>query len=816
MTPRTTHLAGAMLALIVLAYLPALSGDGARTVHAVHVGIPPRIDGLLDDTVWNETTPATDFLQLDPDEGQPASERTEIRVIYDDDAVYFGCMFYDSEPGKIVSRLTRRDNEIESDRGSIRIDSYHDHQTAFEFTFNPAGVKIDILQYDDADREDESWDVVWDLETRILPNGWSAEVRVPFRALRYQMDRSGDGETEWGINFFRYISRKQESDRWVFTPKNESGFVSRFGHLVGLKNLPAPRQVEVLPFVLGKQQNEPARPYQDRRREFEANAGLDLKYGLSNNFVLDATVNPDFGQVEADPAVLNLTTLETFYPEKRPFFIEGTQIIRFSTFGDDFGPGMFYSRRIGRAILVDEVQIPDGGKLTSFPQTTSILGAAKLSGKTTDGLSIGVLQAFTREERATVADSDGNSSDQIVEPFAHYNVIRLRQDVLENSNFGVIMTSVAKDGRFPALTAGTDWKLRFESNTYQLTGFLAFSRSTNDVSERVNGSAGKIEFSQIAAKHWLWSLAGDFTSKRYNINDVGFFFRPNDYGSVATLTYRENRPQSFYRRYNVGLFLHERRNFDGVNLYRETKLESEVLLGSYWTLAADVAADFGKLDDRETRGNGLYQRPHPYAVSLGVETDNRDPVVAEFSQTFGWDTKTKREIGSELILELKPLTWMEWTAEMEYRRIRDLEAWVTNVDLATGEVASIFADRSTDELGLTVRSTITFTRDLTLQLYGQVFLAKGHFENFRQLVGTSAFVPFAYSENPDFNEQQLNSNLVLRWEYLPGSVLFLVWSQAREGETGNYFTGLSKNLGDTFRAPPSNVFLLKISYWLSL
>ena len=803
-------------AIIFLAYCFAVAGDSPETIRAVPTDIPPHVDGFLNDEVWGRALPATDFMQRNPDEGRPASDRTEIRVLYDADALYFGCMFYDSEPDKIVARLTRRDDEIESDRGSIRIDSYHDHQTAFEFTFNAAGVKIDILQYDDADREDESWDAVWDLETKILSNGWSAELRIPFRILRYQTDVSDTAEVMWGMNFFRYISRKQEDDRWVFTPKSESGFVSRFGHLTGLRNLPVPRQIEIFPFVVGKQQNEPSWSYQKEKKEFQGNAGLDLKYGVSNNFVLDATINPDFGQVEADPAVLNLTTYETFYPEKRPFFIEGTQIIRLSTFGDDFGPGMFYSRRIGRAISVDEVAIPDGGAITSFPQSTSILGAAKLSGKTTGGLSVGVLQAFTEEERATVADSGGGNSEQVVEPFAHYNILRLRQDVLENSNFGMMVTSTVKESRFPALTAGGDWNLRFGSNTYQLNGFLALSRTTNDRDERVNGSAGKIQYAKIAAEHWLWSLGLDFTSKRYYINDVGFFFRPNDYGSVGTITYKEDQPQSFYRNYDLELFLHERRNFDGVNLFREAKLEGEILLANYWTAGAGAAIDLGKLDDRETRGNGFYQRLHPYSVGLGIETDNRDPVIVEFNQTLGWDSRIKREVTSALAIEIKPLPWMEWTAETEFRRVRDLEAWVDNVALSTGQAASIFADRSTDEFGFTLRSTITFTRDLTLQLYGQVFLAKGHFENFRQLVGTSAFAPYPYAGEPDFNDQQLNTNLVVRWEYLPGSTLFLVWSQAREGSTANYFTGLATNFGDTFRVPPSNVFLLKISYWLSV
>jgi hypothetical protein len=789
-------------------------GDGTRSVRATRILAPPVIDGVLDDGIWRSVLPATDFVQIDPEEGKPASENTEVRVLYDDEALYFGCMFYDSDPDGIVAHLTRRDNEIESDQGSIRIDSYHDHQTAYEFTFNAAGVKIDILQYDDANREDPSWDPVWNLETRIQQNGWSAELRIPFSILRYNADPSDTVEHEWGINFYRRISRKLEQSRWQFTPKRESGFVSRFGHLNGLRGLPTPRRLELLPFVVAEQQYKPARSYQDKQQEFTPNGGLDVKYGLSNNIVLDATINPDFGQVEADPAVLNLTTFETFFPEKRPFFIEGTQIIRFSTFGDAFGPGMFYSRRIGRAISPDEIAVPEGGRILDLPRTVSILGAAKVSGKTDGGLSLGVLQAFTRRETATVADSLGRNTEQVVEPFGHYNVIRLRQDVLENSNIGMIVTSAAKEHRFPALTAGADWNLRFDSNVYQLEGFLAFSRTTGSDQQRMNGTAGKVSLARIAAEHWLWDFGVDYTSKQYNINDVGFFFRPNDYGATGTLQYKEDRPSAWYRYYQISAFLHERLNFDGVNLFRETNLSGTMLFGNYWGAAAIIGSDAGKYDDRETRGNGLYQRPHPYSIGMSLSTDTRDPLIVEVSQSLGWDTRRKRQSLTELELIVKPLTWMEWQVETRFEQVRDLEAWVDNVDFG-GSTASIFADRSTDEIGVTLRGTITFTRELTLELYGQVFLAKGHFLDFRRLVGSSAFEPYAYASSRDFNDQSFNSNIVLRWEYLPGSTLFLVWSQARFGSNGVYESTVAENLSDAFSVPAANAILLKISYWLA-
>jgi hypothetical protein len=805
-----------LLAASVLSAAAAVAGDNPASLRAVRVTSPPRLDGVLDDDVWKSAEPASGFIQRNPDEGKPASERSEVRVLYDDDALYFGCMYYDAEPEKIVARLTRRDNEIESDEASIRIDSYHDHQTGYEFTFNAAGVKIDKLQYDDADREDDSWDPVWYLQTRITDQGWCAEIKIPFRILRYRTGLPDSAENVWGLNLLRYISRKQEEERWAFTPKSQSGFISRYGHLTGLRGLPDPRQIEALPFVTGKQSYDPATGNRDRRQETSGNAGLDLKYGLSSNLTIDATFNPDFGQVEADPAVLNLSTFETFYPEKRPFFIEGTQILHFTTFGDQSGPGLFYSRRIGRGISPGEVSVPAGGKIEDLPEQTTILGAAKLTGKTNGGLSLGVLQAVTKEENAVVVDAQGRRSEQRLEPLADYTVLRLKQDLFTNSNVGMIFTSVAKDGRPPSFTNGYDWNLRFAQNTYLLNGFLAFSQATASGDQRITGEAGKANFAKVGGEHWLWSLSTDFTSNHYNINDVGFFFSPDDIGSIASVTYKEDVPGTVVRSYNAGVFYHHRHDFEGANLFRDFHLNTNLLFSNYWGMSASADADFGMYDHRETRGNGLYRKPARYATNVSLYSDSRGLAVVSFGQTFAWDEKEKREASTSIGLDINTPSWMEWNLSTGIDHVSRLEAWADTI-LVSGTTRSIFADRSTDQVNFTLRSTITFTRELTLQLYGQLFLAKGHYEAFRQLAGTSDFIPpDHYDRNRDFNGQSFNTNVVLRWEYLPGSTLFLVWSQARSGGDGEYSSTFTDNLDATFVHPPSNVVLLKLSYWFSL
>ncbi len=804
---------GFVVAALIILPTRAQAGDNPKTIHARRTPTPPQIDGFLREEVWNIADSVIDFSQRDPQEGLPASERTTIRVLYDDDALYFACMMYDSEPGKITRRLARRDDEVESDYISIRIDSFHDHQTCFEFTINSSGTKVDILLYNDGNNEDESWDVVWDVSTQLLSGGWSTEVRIPFRVLRF----SNIGTQTWGINFIRTISRKKERDYWALIRKNESGFISRFGHLVGLEIAEPPRRLELLPYAVGNAEYLQKSIVNPTGEKYTGNAGFDLKYGMTSNLTLDLTVNPDFGQVEADPSVLNLTTFETFYPEKRPFFIEGSQILRFTTFGGMLGPGLFYSRRIGRA-LSGEVSAPTGGNVVNAPTSATILGAAKISGKTQGGLSISMLEAFTNRETATLVDSAGNRFSQVVEPFAHYNVLRLRQDIWENSNLGGILTSAIKENRWPAYVLGLDWDLKLQQNTYTLNGFLAGSRATDKFNDRITGSAGKFEVRKVAGEHWLWNAALDYTTKGYNVNDVGFFFRPNDYGSTGELRYRDEIPGELFRRYIVGLGYHVRMNFDGVNLFRTVNWFGRVQFLNYWQIVHRGNVDLGLFDDLESRGHGLYRKQSPYELILGVEADPRMPVTGDVEFSISGDKHGATGYSTKLATVLRPSTWLEFRFSLTVNPVRRKEGWFANVTdpFDVNRTIALFGDRDTDKFDFTLRSSIVFARDLTLQIYTQVFLAKGHYWNPRQLIGPGDFKPFAYSGNPDFNRKAFNTNFVLRWEYLPGSTLYLVWSHARRGEADNYFTSFTDNFRDTFSVPSDNVLLLKLSYWWSL
>ncbi|MCI0707758.1 MAG: carbohydrate binding family 9 domain-containing protein, partial [Ignavibacteriae bacterium] len=726
------------------------------------------------------------------------------------EALYFACMMYDSDPSKIVARLARRDDEVESDFINIRFDSYHDHQTGFEFTVNAAGVKVDILGYNDGDSEDSSWDPVWDVETRITEDGWIAEIKIPFSMLRF----SEQTDMEWGIEFYRRISRKQEDDLWVLIRKSDTGLMSRFGHLVGLKDIPAPTNLEMIPYAVNTNRLLPKSNAYPEGHDLGGNAGFDLKFRPASWLTVDATFNPDFGQVEADPAVLNLSTFETFYPEKRPFFIEGVQILKFTTFGDEFGPGLFYSRRIGKSV---RAQAPSpGGYFEDEPRFATILGAAKVSGKTSNGLSLGVLEAVTQEERATFVDSAGQRSDRLVEPLVNYSLVRLRQDFWENSNAGMIITSVNREDRIPAMTAGVDWRLRLMENEYQVSGFLAGSRTTLG-GPMQEGTAGRLTVDKIGGKHWRGSLSTDFTSKKFNINDMGFFRRPNDYGYTAEVLYRDDVPDEWKRQWNASLFFHDRYTFDDIVLFRQVVAAGYLQLHNFWQLNLRLEHDFSALEDRETRGNGFFRKPTLWRTDISVQSDSRQLVVADFSLGAAQDSRSATWINPELELEFKPASSVTMEVALGYQHYEKVFAWVANVPdplFSTG-MYSVFAERTTTEWDLTSRGTFVFTRDLTLQLYLQLFFAQGKFENYQRRLGEDSYEPLAYSQ-PDFNDLSFNSNIVLRWEYLPGSTAYFVWSQARKGNYGQYATPFFDNVSNTFSLPMENVLLLKISYWWSV
>ena len=815
-----TYLVILSILSLFIQYL-AMGGNSHRSLVASRVSSPPKIDGYLNDEEWKNAVPAGGFQQFDPEEGASPTEQTTVMVLYDDHGIYVGVMCYDSQPDLIVKKLTRRDRTSEADRFSVIIDSYHDHNTAFLFSGSVSGVQTDGVLSQDGRSYDIQWDAIWSYAAQINSKGWSGEFRIPFSALRFAKQ---DSEYVWGINFRRYIARKGETDEWVLVRRTEVppgtiSPVSTMGHLSGMVNIHPPLHITIMPYGVSKASYFGYSSPTSLRKEFIGTGGIDLKYGLSHNFTFDLTVNPDFGQVEVDQAVLNLTVFETYYPEKRPFFLEGSQIFSFGDFFDQRQLRLFYSRRIGKRPAQPFESFDPTYSLVESPATTTILSAGKLTGKTDNGLAIGLLTAVTEKENGFAENLLGHRIRVLFEPQASYNVLRLKQDVLGNSSIGFIATGGFQEFKSPIASGGFDWNFRSNDGMYVMDGYLAGSTLTVPSGNKLDGGTGRIGFGKLEGEHWLAATTYDYTTRNFQIDDIGFFNQPQEHGGYTQLLYKENFARSPLRRYSVTLQPDYRWNWDGINTLKSIEFGSSLEFTNFWFFVVNYIRHFRSFDDANRGIVGLYHRPEKNIFISTLQTDNRKSVVLSTHTGFENTTQGSRTFYNVLQFTLRPTSWIELSPGFTFIRTRNEEAWV--FPLYTTDGYNLFGDRDIDQHDFFLRGTVTLTRNLTMQFYTQVFLAKGQYSNFRKLVGSEELITFDYFNSPgytptDFNEQTFNANFVMRWEFLPGSTFYLVWTQFRYGDVKIYDRSLSENFSHTFKLPMDNVLLTKISYWFSL
>ncbi len=792
----------------------AFGGNSSKVIHAVRIEGPIVLDGLLHDWRWQAATPVEDFTQFYPNEGDAPTERTSVRILYDDRALYVGVICYDSDPYGIVSQLTRRDRTSEADRFTIQIDSYHDHQTAFVFSVNIAGVQSDGFLSQDGNVYDLNYDAVWRVQTARHREGWSAEFEIPYNAFRFSPQ--ADNSYEWGINFRRYISRKRETVEWVMVPSTERLLISKWGHVTGIANILPPLNLSLIPYVSGTTSFESEAPGRPFKSDQSGNAGLDVKYGLSRDFTLDVAINPDFGQVEVDQAILNLTVFETFYPEKRPFFVEGAQLFEFGSSVDNTPLSLFYSRRIGQRPFGSYfIAPPTGGTVESNPLVTTILGAAKVTGHSSSGLSLGLLTTATAEENALVKDSAGNEQTIRTEPRATYNVVRVKQE-LGNSWVGGIATLAARERVLPAFSGGLDWNVRFDEGRYTLDGYIAGAHSST-TRTNPDGGAGRLLFSRIAADHWFYTLSYNFTTPHFNSNDLGIFNRPRYHGGYFQILYREVKSEVLFRRYAFSVVPEARWNWDGVRTLAQVDFSFTSDWRNFWRSTLKYVVNDRAYDDGERGIIGLYLRPASHRLQVSVQTDERQHVSVSLTADYKMDLKRKTSFSTLAGITLRPAANIELTPLFYFERTRDEETGV----LRGGRIASqgglsLFADRDVDEIDLALRGIVTFTRTLSLQFYTQILLARGRYEAYRLLVESEKFVGVAQPPQYDFNYAIFDANVLLRWEFLPGSTIYFVWTQSRFNDSGKYATDFGPRLRETFTLPHDDAVLLKMSYWIPL
>ena len=852
------------------------NGIAPPVVTAVRADVPPTLDGHLDEAVWGIASPVTGFRRDRPGDGKPAAERTEVRVAYTADALYVGARMHDRDPERISRLRGRRDSFMQSnDQFLVQIDSYHDHRTAFIFGVTPAGGRNDLTATNDGLRGmDSGWDPVWEVATRVDSLGWVAEMRIPFSQLRFP-----DGERQlWGINFRRDILHAGEAVDWSWRPATETGWTSQFGHLLGLEGINRPGRVEVLPYAVTQasfdQRADPASPFDDGS-VLGGTMGLDVKYGLTSGLTLDATVNPDFGQVEADPAVVNLTAFETRFDERRPFFVEGAGLFGF---GGLEGLRFFYSRRVGQRPAVSAY---GKGSYVDQPAASTILGAAKVSGRTESGWVVAFMNATTRREMARVAEGAGAPFfESPVDPLANTTALRVRKDMKEGDSYvGAIATGVVRDLdheaftglRDRAMTGGVDFLHRFGSRTYALQGWVGGSYVRGDPAAMLRaqrssvryyqrpgqdyvtldpsrtsltGFAGEVAFRKVAGE-WLYGFEGSVVSPGFEMNDAGFQTIADLYSLVVNARRRWLEPGRFFRTANLGITGSERRNFGNLVFQRSISLNGSGQTTGFRRLRGSLRYGFRSQDHRATRGGPAMTSPADWGGNLTLTGDGRNRVSGGMTVRYSADEEGAYSMALSPSLTGRGEGWFSWRLGPGLTWSRNAAFYVTQADdpaaAATFGRRYVFAELDQRSLNLTARMDIALTPSVTFQAYAQPFVAFGDYDRYRALKTPGTFDFLRYGEsgstiesaddrytvdadgtgpakavnfgNPDFRVRSFRSNVVLRWEYLPGSTLFLVWSQDRA--TRVLDRGLDGiGVRELFSDPMRNVFLVKASYWL--
>ena len=844
------------------------SNARAQGIEAVRLTGPAlRLDGRLNEEVWNTTPAARDFLQREPTEGAPATERTEVRFAYDEDALWIGARMFSTNPRDIRALITRRDREGSSEQIIVSLDTHRDRRTAYTFAVTPAAVRIDYYHAGDFETQrNYDYDPVWEAKTAIDSAGWTAEIRIPFTQLRFN---PGEGQ-EWGVNVVRRVPARNEDSYLSLVKRNETGWSSRMVPLRGIRGIRPTRRIEVLPYIAADSRfirtTDPDDPF-SKKRDAGVRVGGDVKVGVGPNLTLDVTINPDFGQVEADPAEVNLSAYETFFDERRPFFLEGAQL-----FG---GRGFYYSRRIGAA--------PPGSSGADYAEridNTTILGAAKLTGRMPSGLSVAALTAVTGKEVVPTYDVDSDTfGESVVAPLTTYAVASAQQEFGKTrSTFGGTVTMVQRDIKSgtplgdllarAAYSAIVDSRIRWAGGMYDASAYFGVTHVRGDsvaivrqqLSSRrfwqrpdashvdvdpsrrtLSGTTWGITHSKLSGKHWLWEIDYSEEAPGLEPNDIGAFGNVDNRRAAAQIQYRETTPRAWYRSYSIGGEVESGWNFERVRTYTGASGSGNTTFSNFWRLNSDVYYGGRATSDALTRGGPLMGTLREIAGSL--ELQNRAgarngwglELDASSDEGGGWE----RDI--ELSFSYRPGTQWEVTVDPSYERREDSRQYVTAITggrAATFGTRYVFAHVARSEIAARFRLNYTFTPRLTLETYAEPFASSGTYHSFGELLAPRSRELIEYGTagtnivrnsdgshtvtadgrtfsifNPDFNVRSLRSNVVLRWEWRPGSTMFVVWQQNRNADREVRLVRPG-DLFDAFSATGDNFLAVKVTYWI--
>jgi hypothetical protein len=846
--------------------------DSGRVAAAVRIeGPAPQIDGTLNESCWREAPRTGAFRQREPVEGSAASLRTEVMFCYDDRALYIGAIMHVDDPDEIQSTLSRRDNTGNSARIIFSLDTYRDRRTAYSYGVTADGVRFEYYHAEDEEHSrDYSYDPVWEARVRRSDTAWIAEMRIPFSQLRFN---ESDWQI-WGLNMNRFIPSRNEDVYWILVPKNVSGWSSRFGRLEGIGGIAPSSRIELTPYTaadltLRKTENS-LDPF-DRNSQWHATAGVDVKMGLGPNLTLDATINPDFGQVEADPADVNLSAYETYYSERRPFFIEGNQLLS----GE--GPDYYYSRRIGAPS-----HIAPSGVYSEERGNATIIGAGKVSGRLEHGLSIAALTAVTEREFVETFDpATGRYGSQEVEPLTGYGVMRVQQEFgRDASTVGVMLTGVQRDLSSPAaaallsrqaVTGGADWKLRFDHGGFEIGGYAGFSHlraskeallrlqqssahffqrpdashvSLDSTATTLSGYSFGLDVEKNSGEHWLWEVGASAESPGFEINDLGRLQAADDIDSWMSLRYRENMPGDIFHSYNVSFSASRGWNFGGDNQYTALGLSLSGTWKNFWNTALYFDYGLRGMSDNLTRGGPLMESGAGWNIGASMRNNYSDDLrwegyVSYFTTEFdAWGYDLGGWVGLRTSGRLDVTVTPGYTRNVSTRQFLGI---FDDGPAATGGRRYVFSTIDRATLYARFRINYAFTADLTLEVYAEPFAASGNYLSFGELPApgspdltvygseggssvdrdpstgrytvTDARGGFSFPD-PDFNILSFRSNVVLRWEWVRGSTMYLVWQQDRyDYDPTGRIIGPSQ-LFRSFDTSGANFIALKLTYWI--
>ena len=877
------------LLLLLPFFLKAQENQGdsltkRKSYYTQHLEGSITLDGIPDDEAWNKVAWGGDFTQYQPNEGKPPSQQTAFKILYDDKTLYVAYRAYDDAPDSIVRRMGRRD-EFPGDWIEINIDSYHDLRTAFSFTLSVSGVRNDEFVSNDGNNWDASWNPIWFAKTHTDEKGWTAELKIPLSQLRY----GNEEEKVWGFQVMRRIFRKEERSTWQYIPQNSGVWVSRFGELHGLKNIPLHRQVEIAPYVTAqadlykKEKGNPFAKGFDRK----INGGVDGKLAITNDLILDFTINPDFGQVEADPSQVRIDGFQNYFEERRPFFIESRNIFNYqltgSAAGGDYDADLlFYSRRIGSSPH-GYPDVPNGAYVKT-PQNTSILGAAKFSGKTKKGWSIGILESITQRELATI-EQNQQRSKELVEPLTNYFVGRLQKDIKAgNTIIGGIITGVNRQQGLSdrlhrgAYSGGLDFLQYWKRRTWYIRGNVVFSHvngskeamlrtqnsfehlfqrpgsslSVDSNRTSLSGTGGTIRLGKAGGKSgklgqvFKFETGVTFRSPGLELNDVGFMLTANEINHFTWAGLHFQKQFYIFRNAGFNYNHWSRWDYSGKFIYQAFNTNSHVSFKNNWQLGTGVTWNPFDISNNALRGAASIRRPSGIGHNLYVTSDARKKVYVHLNLNnfWGFDNTVKGN-DYNVSVSFQPLNALRISLSGSYGYYWRRQDQFVSSTTHNNNKKTIVGEVNQKTLRFTGRLTFNITPDLTIQYYGQPYITRPLYSNFAYVSNPMAkkyderfyvykreeivfangqyhvdengdgLIDYAFNQ-PDFNFVQFRSNLVARWEYKPGSELYIVWSQGNTPDAAfDLQTPLTRSLfNNAFAEPGRNIFLIKWTYRL--